>query len=46
MMICVLVKVKVKKKKQKEFEEIFKSLSREIRDNEKRNIINQIARDR
>ena len=39
-------KVKVKKNKQKEFEEIFKSLSREIRENEKGNIFYQVARDR
>ena len=45
-MICVLVKVKVKKNKQKEFEGIFKSLSREIRENEKGNIFYQVARDR
>ena len=45
-MICVLVKVKVKKNKQKEFEEIFKCLSKKIRENEKGNIFYQVARDR
>ena len=45
-MICVLVKVKVKKNKQKEFEEIFKCLSKKIRENEKGNIFYQISKDR
>ena len=45
-MICVLVKIKVKKNKQKEFEGIFKSLSKEIRENEKGNIFYQVARDK
>ena len=45
-MICVLVKVKAKKNKQKKFEEIFKSLSKEVREKEKGNIFYQVARDR
>ena len=45
-MICVLVKVKVKKNKQKEFEEIFISLSKKIKENEKGNIFYQVAKDR
>ena len=45
-MICVLVKIKVKKDRQKEFERIFKSLSKEIKEKERGNIFYQVAKDR
>ena len=45
-MICVLVKIKVKKDRQKEFEKIFKSLSKEIKEKERGNIFYQVAKDR
>ena len=44
-MICVLVKIRIKKNKVKIFEEIFLSLTRKIRDNEKGNIFYQVAKD-
>ena len=44
-MICVLVKIRIKKNKVKIFEEIFLSLTRKIRDNEKGNIFYQVSKD-
>ena len=45
-MICVLVKIKVKKDRQKEFERIFKSFSKEIKEKERGNLFYQVAKDR